>query len=206
MSGKEIHVKKLIALALSVSSVALIGAAMAATPASASVFCSTAPTNHICPSTSKYPDGTAFKAKNSTNILLKLGLAEFNCTESLVEGSIKSGTVALSNFKLARCTGPGGFATTETFTPSYWTFPWAEGTHNAANGVGHSEWKISYAGTTCWYWIPTNGISLTGGSNPTMTLSSKMEKLSGGFLCANPGEMIAQYTISTPKPLYIEKE
>jgi len=201
-------VKKLIALALSVSSVALIGAAMAASPASASVFCSTAPANHICPS--KYPDGTAFKAKNSTNIVLKAGFQEFSCSESVVEGSIKGSTVALSNFKLQQCAAPGGFAATETYTLGSWTFPWAEGTHNAALGEGHAEWKISYIGTTCWYDIPGSGpqggISLTGGSNPTMTLNSKIPKLAGGFLCASPAQLTGQYTISTPKPLYIEKE
>lgn len=205
--------KKIITLALSLSSVVLIGAAVGSTPASAGVFCSTAPASHICPS--RYPDGTAFKAENTTKILLKMGFAEYECGKSSLAGTIKGEgtqhhTVALSSFTMQECHSPQGLATTETVNPNYWAFPWAEGTNNSTEGFGYTEWKITSMGTTCWYYLPglakSKGVSLIGGSPATIEINSNVSKEAGGFLCASPAQMTGRYTVTSPSPLFVEKE
>jgi hypothetical protein len=192
-------VKKLTAIALSVASMVLVSAAVAAAPASASVFCQTAPVNHVC--LAKYPDGTPFKATLSSPIMVHAGFTDVSCTSSSVEGTIKGETVTMSSVKIESC----GESVSKIIRPNIWIFPWQEGTHNAAHGWGYTEWSISRFGTTCVYDYP-EGISLIGGTSPEIKISGPMSKVSGGFLCANPAEVVATYKVTTPSPLYVEKE
>jgi hypothetical protein len=167
------------------------------------VFCQTAPENHICPA--KYPDGTVFKAELSGPLLFQYGFRSLSCTGSKLEGTIKGGTVVWSTYTITSC----GSVISEIINKSSWSFPWTEGTHNAGKLSGGTEWKFTQGGITCVYQIPglsNSGVTLTGGKPARININAYISKVSGGTFCSSPAEMSTTYTVTSPSPLYVEKE
>jgi hypothetical protein len=196
-------VKKLIALALSLSSVALVSGAVAATPASAMVFCETAPVNHVC--TSPYPEKTTFKATLDKPALLQVSLGEIVCSQSTVEGTLHQAAstgITLSSYIMQACGG----VPTETINPGGWNTYWLEGTDNARIS-GHTQWKVSRFGINCVFYLPVEATTLIGGNPAKIEVSGvALLKADGGAFCGNTGKEAATYTVTSPGALYIAKE
>jgi hypothetical protein len=210
------NVKKLLALALSLSSVMLVGAALTAAPASAwpstGAWCPTAPATHICPS--KYPVGTAFKAElePGTTMLFKAGI-ETQCKEAGVEGTLSENganenIILPSSVKFGACS-----STVETIKNGDWRFPWTEGSHSGLEGYGSTYIKITNnsLGVSCVYQLfgsaPQKGVELIGGSPAHILISTgNIRKVEGSFFCATAGTMSARFNVVSPSPLYVEKQ
>lgn len=193
--------KKLSVLVASVLAAAFASAAIAS-PASATVFCSTAPANHICPSA--YGIGTPFKAslEPGTSLVIKGGYATANCKKSELIGSV-SGAYRLtySSGTSSEC----GVATVETFARGLTAF-WNEGTHDGS--VYQSiEWVVKANGSTCVYGpAGTEGQTITGGNPAKLKINIWAKKLTGDPFCANPASVTATYLVNSPAPFYVEKE
>ena len=199
--------KKLLALALSLSSLVLVGAALGAAPASATgAWCSTAPESHICPS--KYPQGTKFKAESVGGIVFNTG-TQSNCSGSTLEGSMletewHETAVKWSSIKFSGCE-------VEALNLGSWTFPWEAGTHNSKiSGQSYVKFPYPSLGITCYYWIPglEPTAKLIGGSPARIEMRTQIERAAGSntFFCSPAGTMSAEYKVTSPSPLYVEKE
>jgi hypothetical protein len=73
--------------------------------------------------------------------------------------------------------------------------------------VKSSGTQITWArlGVSCVYGTATGTTlgTLTGGNPAIINIKASLPKISGGFLCANPGSWEGQYTVTTPKPLLL---
>jgi hypothetical protein len=60
-------------------------------------------------------------------------------------------------------------------------------------------------GVSCVYGTTTNTTlgTLTGGNPAVINIKASLPRLSGGFLCANPGSLEGQWTVTSPKPLLL---
>jgi len=66
------------------------------------------------------------------------------------------------------------------------------------------EITASTLGVDCIYGGSiSSGITLNGGTKPTISINAKVPLISGGFLCSNPGTMTASLTVTEPTPLYV---
>ncbi|HET7506859.1 MAG TPA: hypothetical protein VFJ53_00740, partial [Solirubrobacterales bacterium] len=75
----------------------------------------------------------------------------------------------------------------------------------SVSGAG-SEITFSALGTSCVYGTSTGTAlgTLKGGTPATMTVSASLPKISGGFLCANPGKMTGSAKVTTPSTLLVD--
>ncbi len=187
-----------------------IAAAMAAVfvvfgagTASATVICKTS----TSPCGSPYLKGTVFNATLTpkTTAVFKAGFMTIECTEG--SGSVEmttSGSATETVKGNTKTLGFGGcnaeFKVLKTGTGE---IHWTSKTNGTFTAEG-MEVTGSAFGVDCVYGGKiSSGITLNGGTSPTITINAKVPLISGGFLCANPGAMTASLTVTNPTPLYV---
>jgi hypothetical protein len=171
--------------------------------ASATVICKTS----TSPCGSPYLKGTVFNATLTpgTTAVFKAGFMTIECTEG--SGSVEmttSGSATETVKGNTKTLSFGGcnaeFKVLKTGTGE---IHWTSKTNGTFTAEG-MEVTGSAFGVDCVYGGKiTSGITLNGGTKPTITINAKVPLISGGFLCANPGAMTASLTVTNPTPLYV---
>ena len=189
-------------LAVAVAMAALL-IAVGAGSASATVVCKTS----TSPCASPYLKGTLFKGilTPGTTAVFKAGFATIECSEG--EGSIETtsnGSATETVKGLTKTLSFGGCnATLNVLKTGSGEIHWTSNTNGTFTASG-LEITASTLGVDCIYGGSVNsGITLNGGTSPTISINAKVPLISGGFLCANPGTMIASLTVTEPTPLYV---
>jgi hypothetical protein len=150
-----------------------------------------------------YAKGTAIEATLTGSWLLKGGFAEITCTSNTIKGEVTnpgpSGPVAgtVSSLSFSSC----GESTVDVLKNGTFSI----GSPTAGNGtfkLEGSEFTVARLGTSCVYGPAT--FSLTGGATASLKSAGSLNKVSGGFLCANPAALTAEFKITTPAPLFVE--
>jgi hypothetical protein len=187
-----------------------IAAAMAAVfvvfgagTASATVICKTS----TSPCASPYLKGTLFKSvlTPGTTAVFKAGFMTIECTEG--SGSVETTTNGSATETVKGVTKTLGFggcnAEFKVLKTGTGEIHWTSKTSGTFTAEG-MEVTGSALGVDCVYGGKiSSGITLAGGTKPTITINAKVPLISGGFLCANPGAMTASLTVTEPTPLYV---
>jgi hypothetical protein len=194
--------KYLKGLALAALMAAVLAIAGAGT-ASATVVCKTS----TSPCASPYLKGTLFKGTLTpgTKAVFKAGFATIECSEG--QGSIETtsnGSATETVKGLTKTLSFGGCnATLNVLKTGAGEIHWTSKTSGTFTAEG-IEITASTAGIDCIYGGKiTSGITLNGGTSPTISINAKVPLISGGFFCSNPGTMTASLTVTEPTPLYV---
>ncbi|HET7121322.1 MAG TPA: hypothetical protein VFI17_08755 [Solirubrobacterales bacterium] len=194
---------KYLKAATAVAALAAVLVAVGAGSASATVICKT----KTSPCGSIYPKGTVFQSELTpgTKAVLKAGFATFECNEGhgtvetttngsateTVKGTTKSLSFGGCNGEIKVLKTGGG--------EIHWTSK-----TNGSFQVEGIEVTGSMLGVDCVYGgTIASGITLNGGTSPTIGINAKVGLLSGSFLCGNPATMTASLTVTEPTPLYV---
>ncbi|HET8815210.1 MAG TPA: hypothetical protein VFM51_09685 [Solirubrobacterales bacterium] len=171
--------------------------------ASATVICKT----KASPCASPYTKGTVFNAvlTPGTTAVFKAGFMTIECTEG--SGSVEmtnNGSATETVKGITKTLSFGGcnaeFKVLKTGTGE---IHWTSKTNGSFTGEG-MEVTGSALGVDCIYGGKiTSGITLNGGEKPTISINAKVPKISGSFLCSDPGTMTASLTVTEPTPLYV---
>jgi hypothetical protein len=177
--------------------------AVGAGSASATVVCKTS----TSPCSSPYLKGTLFKGTLTpgTTAVFKAGFATIECTQG--QGSIETtsnGSATETVKGLTKTLSFGGCnATLNVLKTGAGEIHWTSKTNGTFTAEG-MEVTASTLGVDCIYGGNIgSGITLNGGTKPTITINAKVPLISGGFLCSNPGTMTASLTVTEPTPLYV---
>jgi hypothetical protein len=187
-----------------------IAAAMAAVfvvfgagTASATVICKTS----TSPCASPYLKGTVFNSvlTPGTTAVFKAGFMTIECTEG--SGSVETTTNGSATETVKGVTKTLGFggcnAEFKVLKTGTGEIHWTSKTSGTFTAEG-MEVTGSAFGVDCVYGGKiSSGITLAGGTKPTIAINAKVPLISGGFLCANPGAMTASLTVTEPTPLYV---
>jgi hypothetical protein len=176
---------------------------MGAGSASATVVCKTS----TSPCGSPYLKGTLFKGTLTpgTTAVFKAGFATIECKEG--QGSIETTSNGSATETVKGLTKTLGFgacnATLNVLKTGPGEIHWTSKTSGTFTAEG-MEVTAATLGVDCIYGGKiSSGITLNGGTNPTITINAKVPLISGGFLCSNPGTMTASLTVTEPTPLYV---
>jgi hypothetical protein len=171
--------------------------------ASATVVCKTS----TSPCSSPYLKGTLFKGTLTpgTTAVFKAGFATIECTQG--QGSIETtsnGSATETVKGLTKTLSFGGCnATLNVLKTGAGEIHWTSKTSGTFTAEG-MEVTASTLGVDCIYGGNiSSGITLNGGTKPTISINAKVPLISGGFLCSNPGTMTASLTVTEPTPLYV---
>ncbi len=205
--------KKLVLL--TVAAFALTAIAGSAS-ASAAVMCKTAPASHVCPAGDKYGVGTEIQTqlKPGTVLKFKSGIQVFECSSSTINYAITNAggesapvVTNMTEFNFGNCQGGAQFIVTKKGTQ--WT-NWLSGTNNGAMTWGSNvEFTVKYGGMECTYNQTAAGKYLTvqGGASANVIASESTTDLvksrGSTALCASNAKLIAEYSVSSPNPLYV---
>lgn len=185
------------------AAIAAVFVVFGAGTASATVICKT----KTSPCGSPYTKGTVFNAvlTPGTTAVFKAGFMTIECTEG--NGSVEmttSGSATETVQGNTKTLSFGGcnaeFKVLKTGTGE---IHWTSKTNGSFTAEG-MEVTGSALGVDCVYGGKiSSGITLNGGTSPTISINAKVPLISGGFLCANPGTMTASLTVTDPTPLYV---
>jgi hypothetical protein len=191
--------KGLALAALMAAALTIVGAGSA----SATVVCKTS----TSPCGSPYLKGTLFKGTLTpgTTAVFKAGFATIECKEG--QGSIETtsnGSATETVKGLTKTLSFGGCnATLNVLKTGPGEIHWTSKTSGTFTAEG-MEVTASTVGVDCIYGGKiSSGITLNGGTSPTISINAKVPLISGGFLCSNPGTMTATLTVTEPTPLYV---
>jgi hypothetical protein len=201
-----------IALALGFGVLALVGVGNA----SATVLCKE---NAVpCPAAKTYPVGTeiAVKLKPMKVWKLKIGAATIECGESKIEaktfnvgkvGERVGATITKNEFGLCNVGQFAGAVKLGTLEIEF-----AGGGNGTVTLANNNEIETEAGAVECSYGETSAGksLGLTGALlAPSLTATeatTTLVKTAGGFICANPAKMIAEYEVTKPIPLFaVEK-
>lgn len=193
------YLKGLVLAALMAAALMMVGAGSA----SATVVCKTS----TSPCSSPYLKGTLFKGTLTpgTTAVFKAGFATIECTQA--QGSIlttSNGSATETVKGLTKTLSFGGCnATLNVLKTGPGEIHWTSKTSGTFTTEG-MEVTAATLGVDCIYGGKiTSGVTLNGGTNPTISINTKVPLISGGFLCSNPGTMTASLTVTEPTPLYV---
>ena len=159
------------------------------------------------------PTGTEYTGALSASLegsaLLKAGFAEITCTTSTVSGSVTTNNEThaagpISTVDFSNC----GSATVTTLNHNG-TLTIKKATR-AVSGTG-VEVTVALLGVSCVYGLgagttlgTADNIEPSGTDGVTIVVSTRLNKISGGFLCASEAEWTARYIVTTPKDAHID--
>ena len=193
------YLKRLAVAAVVAAALMAVGAGSA----SATVVCKTS----TSPCASPYLKGTLFKSvlTPGTVAVLKAGFATFECTEG--QGSVETTTNGSATETVKGVTKTLSFGgcngEVKVLKTGTGEIHWTSKTNGTFTSFG-TEVTGSTLGVSCVYGgTISSGITLNGGTSPTITMNTKVPLISGGFLCANPATMTASLTVTEPTPLYV---
>lgn len=185
------------------AAVAAVLMVVGAETASATVVCNTS----TSPCSSPYLKGTLFKGTLTpgTTAVFKAGFATIECKEG--QGSIETtsnGSATETVKGITKTLSFGGCnATLNVLKTGAGEIHWISKTNGSFTTEG-MEVTAATLGVDCIYGGSiTSGITLNGGTSPTISINAKVPLISGGFLCSNPGTMTASLTVTEPTPLYV---
>lgn len=185
------------------ATMAAVFVVFAAGTASATVICKT----KTSPCGSLYPKGTTFNAvlTPGTTAVFKAGFMTIECTEG--SGSVEMTTAGSATETVKGLTKTLSFggcnAEFKVLKTGSGEIHWTSKTNGSFTAEG-MEVTGSALGVDCVYGGKiSSGITLNGGTSPTIGINAKVPLISGGFLCANPGSMTASLTVTGPTPLYV---
>lgn len=206
-------------LGLAAIAAAALMAFVGASSASATVLCKVTPegANATCPSTQDYPAGTKIEStlEAGTTAILESGSTVLDtCTASTVAGETKTTGSATETVKGPITTLSWGTAatpcskTTDTISKGELEIHWIKGTHNGTLVGKGSEVTINTIFGTCVYGSST-GITfgtVESGSPAKIAINAVVPKISGNFACPETSRWTANYTVTSPTPLYVGQE
>ena len=206
---------KMLGLA-AVAAMALM-AFIGASSASATVLCSESGKTTNCASSGKdYAAATTISASldSGTSAVLKTtgGLIENTCTTSTVEGPTANtggatetvrGTVEAAKLTFSNCSN-----TTDVTEGGELEIHWISGTDNGTLTAKNFAVTQILAGITCTYTAGTGTDlgTVTGGSPATLDVNAVVNKSAGGFACPSTAVWVANYTVTSPSPLYVSEK
>ncbi|HXQ88943.1 MAG TPA: hypothetical protein VN733_04820 [Solirubrobacterales bacterium] len=157
--------------------------------------------------TIKYPTGTtiAFTLNPGSSASYTSGGSTIStCTGSEIKGKTSNETGETVSISLESLTWEGCSQTTDTISKGQLQIKWTSGTSGTVSGLG-SQWTYSIFGTSCTYGFGegTHLGTITGGSSPTLKISTTITKAAGGFLCPSTAGLDAEYTLTSPHALYV---
>ncbi len=195
-------------------------AALGAGSASATVLCKTAATENNCSTEDTYPVGTEIQAELAPNTKLTIGTksGQFlnSCTSAeiglTVSGEGNEGTLnaETDEYSISGCKNTLNILPSVNGTFIHWT----PGTHGGdLYIINKVEMNLAGQGMPtvwCYYdiWGPAK---IVPGATPQIVYGEGAEGIivglgSNGFLCPKRVDVRATYNITTPTPLYVEKE
>ena len=187
-----------------------ISAAVAASPASATVLCKENTTT--CAAESIYPSGTTLKASLAVGNKLKIiaGGLTVQCTKSAISGKTTAEKGAplpaeISSLTVGSCTGcKSGEAKNLSYSAAFERTSGGNGTVTIASG-GKGTPAISWSNcmifnVPCTYSLPN--ASLEGGNPASLKATGTVVWMEGSGLCPKEGTFEATYEVTSPKPVY----
>jgi hypothetical protein len=200
------------ALGLAVLAAAAVMAFVGAGTASATVLCK----NNAEPCSEPYGAGTTINSTQEGSGILETLSGELlvTCTESTVKGKVEKAGSATEPVSGPVETLSFGGCTNEvkTLATGSLEVSWSEktnGTLTSKNG----KVTVAILGVSCTYGTAATGTKLgtvTGGvtaeKQATIDINAVVPLVEGSFLCPKETRWTASYTVTEPKPLYVEKE
>jgi hypothetical protein len=191
-------------LGLAVVAAAAVMAFIGAGTASATVLCKTA-TN---PCTEKHGDVTIHGTLVGSATLESGSEVLDTCTASMIHGKVEqtgsaTSTVSgkISELTWGSCTNP-----TTTVTLGSLEIHHIAGTNNGTlTAIGTEVTVSGIFGVSCTYGAGT-GLDLgtvKGGSPSIITISTKVKKTAGSFVCPSEPTWTAEYKVTEPSPLFV---
>jgi hypothetical protein len=186
----------------------LLAALLGAAPAQATVLCesTTTPCGASTPGTEIVVDAS-LKPETTATLETTGGQLEATCTESTVKAVAKStsesldGEVSTANLTWGGCTN-----ITQTVAGGSLEVHRIAGTDNGTVTAKGFEVTIETTGLSCTYGVG-EGLDLgviEGGKDPVLAINVVVPKTKGSFLCAGNARWKAEYTVTSPQPLYLE--
>ena len=185
-------------------------AVVGASTASATVLCKNSTSTTKC--TDDYASGTAFEATLTTGSTYVFetsgGTTLDTCTGSTIKGQTTntgSSTSTLEIFLSSKSWGSCSF-TTITLKVGDFEIHHIAGTDSGTLTEVHgSETTLNTIFGTCVYGSGSalNLGTLVGGNPAAIVINTSMPKISGNFACPSTGILTANYTVTSPKPLYV---
>jgi hypothetical protein len=185
--------------------------------ASATVLCKT--TANPCGAEWDYPKGTEIHAVLVAGTTSKLenlsGSSVYTtCTESTIQGTTSNTgsdteTVTGSGVLTWGPKGVGCSTTVDTLANGTLEVHYGEKGDGVVTSKG-AEWTEELFGVTCSYGTAATGTKLgtltepaSSTSDTVLDVSAEVEKKAGGFLCPSEVRWTAEYTFTSPVPLYV---
>lgn len=183
-----------------------LAALATASPASATVICK----ENQTPCLSRYGSETGYATSLLTGgkAVLNVGSFKAECGKSSVNGKGTSGgglnlTVEgkLETVSFGEC----GSCTAAAAVPGTFVVHHIGGTMNGNFTIKGITWSATCSGLTCAYKGDIEaGVTLEGGLSPRIKfVSASLPKESGSFLCNSTGTWTAEYTVTSPAPLWV---
>jgi hypothetical protein len=178
----------------------VLTAFLGAGSASATVLCKTA--SNPCPAESRYPAGTALDASLTagTSVIWEAASTPTDtCSGSTFTAKSTSAGSAFQTvlLKVESLIFSNCVATADVLTLGELEVHWITGTHNGT--LTARGWSGTAANCTWNYTEWTHVGTIKGGNPATIEISMPIAPL-----CAFVTRMTASYTVTAPKPLYVE--
>jgi len=185
-------------------------AVVGATTASATVLCKNSSNTTTC--SEDYASGTAIEGTitSGTTAVLETsgGTVLDTCTESTVKGNTETtgGSSATVKGDIKTLTWGSCTRTTNTLAVGSLEIHHTAGSDNGTlTATGTTEVTIDTIFGSCVYGTGT-GLNLgtvVGGNPATLSINVGVPKISGNFACPATGIWTANYTVTSPKPLFV---
>ena len=177
--------------------------ALSASPASATVLCKTA--GNPCTG-GTYAKGTTIEASINFTEVLHPPIADIECSTSTIkgevtnsggEGALVSGPVSAVSF--SSCNATVSVLKKGTFTIEHTS----EG--NGTLKIEGFETTVEFSGFHCIFSGATT-FSLKGGAMASLATPSSLKRTGGraGAFCGAEAAWTAEYTVTSPEPLFVE--
>lgn len=157
--------------------------------------------------TIRYATGTvidlSLKSGTSTKVTSG-GSTIATCTGSTAKGKTSNETGNTISVSIESLTWSGCNQTTDTVANGTLEIKWTSGTSGEVIGKD-SQWTMSIFASTCTYGFGggTKLGTITGGSEPVLTIETTIIKTAGSFLCPSTAGSDAEYTFTEPHALFV---
>lgn len=199
------RVKKYLYAIFAAIAAMLLMALIGAGAASATVLCNESATTG-CTSYGKGAVLDSYLSETST--LSTTGGETLNtCASGTIEGKTSTAGSATETVKesIEELTWGSCTHTTDTITKGELEIHWISGTDNGTVTGRNISFTVNTSFGTCTYGTGESldlG-TLTGGEVGAIDISAILVKTAGGFLCPSDAKWVANYSIASPRPLYI---
>jgi len=159
--------------------------------------------------TVKYPTGTSidFSHKPGFSSKLTKGSETFaTCTESTISGKTSNESGEAIAIAIESLTWGSCIWTTHVLKKGELEIKWTSGSTGEVVGK-ESQWTFSPSGVSCTYGFGagTKLGTITGGSESALSVSTTIAKIAGGFLCPSTLGFDAEYILTSPHALYVNR-